>query len=53
MFKLADVTADGLLDMEELQNITGFAQMARNLMVKADLDTDKKVALRSGFGAKA
>jgi len=53
VFKLADVTADGLLDIDELQNITGFAKMARNLMVKADLDTNGKVALCSGFGAKA
>ena len=53
VFKLADVTADGLLDIDELQNITGFTKMARNLMVKADLDTNGKVTLCSGFGAKA
>ena len=53
VFKLADVTADGLLDIDELQNITGFAKMARNLMVKADFDTNGKVALCSGFGDKA
>ena len=53
MFKLADESSDGLLDIDELQNITGFAKMARNLMGKADLDTSGKVALCSGFGAKA
>jgi len=53
VFKLADESSDGLLDIDELQNLTGFAKMARNLMGKADLDTSGKVALCSGFGAKA
>jgi len=45
VFKLADVTSDGLLDIDELQNLTGFAKMARNLMGKADLDTSGKLSL--------
>lgn len=53
VFKLADVSSDGQLDLDELQNLTGFAKMARNLMVKADVDTSGKVVLCSGFRAKA
>tara|TARA_B100000780_G_C20960469_1_gene383363 strand:- start:227 stop:508 length:282 start_codon:yes stop_codon:yes gene_type:complete len=45
VFKLADVTADGKLDLDELANMTGFSKMARNLMGKADVDNSGQVGI--------
>lgn len=45
VFKLADTTADGKLDLDELAEMTGFSKMARNLMGKADVDNSGQVAV--------
>jgi len=45
VFKLADVTADDKLDLDELANMVGFSKMAKNLMGKADVDNSGQVAV--------
>merc|ERR1740136_410704 len=46
VFKLADTSKDGKLDLNELAEITGFAKMGKSLMGKADSDGDGRLTIQ-------
>ena len=46
VFKLADSSLDGKLDLDELAKMTGFAKMGKSLMGKADGDGDGRLTMQ-------
>merc|ERR1719272_2641538 len=45
VFKLADVSHDGKLDLDELGKMTGFSKLAKRLMGKADVDNSGQLTM--------